>query len=472
VAGPEQVLKRPEPVAVTERREPGPRAPARELGVGALFASAGLIGSFAALGLTSIAVARIEGAHGTGLVALSTQVVLIATFVAGVGIRTSVAYRVGAGLWSPRSAVRGALRASIALGLAGALLGFGAYLLLKDSAMSEFNPAMAASLMAALPFALVWWIVPAVPLALERFERYALLTVTAPLSVLLLCPAGALIGGSRGTVIGFAAGFAIGGAVTGAWALRFARAREAGSGPERRARVAGGFGLRTWVNDLFQFINVRPDLFILSAYYGAAQTGVYAVTVSITSLVWILSQPLASVVLPRTASLDAVSIAEPRMAMSEPHVAAVRHAVLVCALAAVGLIPLLAVAPLVWGPGFGRISALGLIMVSGVALLGVARVMVAAFTGRGAANHALLVGLVSFPLTLVAFLLVIPTGGSTGAAVVSCGSYVAVSLLSALLFFRTTGADVRDCLVPRIADLQGYVRLALRVRRALLSRGG
>ena len=406
-----------------------------------------MIVSFAALGLNSIAVSRIEGPDGAGLVALSTQVVVIATFVAGIGMRTSVAYRVSAGLWSPRSAVHGALRASTALGLAGAALGFGAYLLLRDSAMSDFSPAMAASLMGALPFALVWWIAPAVPLACERFEQYALLTVLAPLAVLVACPAGALIGGSTGTVIGFAAGFVAGGAVTGAWALRFARTQDAGRGPEHGVRVAGGFGLRAWVNDLFQFINVRPDLFILSAYYGAAETGVYAVTISITSLVWIVSQPLASVVLPRTASLETASVAEPRMATSEPQVAAVRHAVLVCVLAAVAVLPVLAVAPLVWGPGFGRISELGLILVPGVALLGVARVMVAAFTGRGAANHALLVGLVSFPLTLVAFLLVIPDHGATGAALVSCGSYVAVSLLSALLFFRTTeaGLAVRWC---------------------------
>ena len=107
----------------------------------------------------------------------------------------------------------------------------------------------------------------------------------------------------------------------------------------------------------------------------------------------------------------------------------------------------------------------------GVALLGVARVMVAAFTGRGAANHALLVGLVSFPLTLVAFLLVIPDHGSTGAALVSCGSYIAVSLLSALLFFRTTEAGLRGSLVPRRGDLHEYLRLARRVRGALLARG-
>jgi O-antigen/teichoic acid export membrane protein len=326
--------------------------------------------------------------------------------------------------------------------------------------------------MGALPLALTWWIVPAVPLACERFEQYALVTLSAPVAVLVICPASALVGGSTGIVIGFAAGFVVGGIVTAAWALQFARTQEAGRGPEQRVWAAGGFGLRAWVNDLFQFINVRPDLFILSAYYGAADTGVYAVTISITSLIWILSQPLASVVLPRTASLEAASQAEPRSSTRGPQASAVRHAVLVCVLTAIGVVPVLLVAPLVWGTGFGRIPELGLIVVPGVALLGVARVMVAAFTGRGAANHALLVGLVSFPLTVIAYLLVIPDHGATGAAIVSCGSYVAVSLLSAALFFRTTEAGVRDSLVPRRGDLRDYVRLARTVSRALLARSG
>ena len=81
-------------------------------------------------------------------------------------------------------------------------------------------------------------------------------------------------------------------------------------------------------------------------------------------------------------------------------------------------------------------------------------------TGRGASNQALIVGLVSFPLTLVAFLLVIPDHGATGAAVVSCCSYVAASLLAAYLFFRSSGAPLTSALVPRSEDLRDYLSLA------------
>ncbi len=456
-------IGQPEDAQTVPAFRDGPR---RQFRSGALLASAGLVVSFAALGLNSISVSRIEGADGAGLIALSTQFILLATFVAGAGLRTTVAYRVGAGLWSPRSAILCALVASIGLGTLGAALGLGAYALLRDSAMSDFSAGMAASLMAALPFALSWWILPAVPLALERFEEYALLTITAPVSVLLLCPLLALLAGKAGAVVGFAGGWLIGGVIVTVWASRYASKPEAGIGPSLGLREAGGFGLRAWVNDLFQFVNLRPDLFVLSAYYGVADTGVYAVTVSITSLVWIVSQPLASVILPRTASVAAATATPDLLSevSTSSQASAVRHAVLVSAVAALAVLPVLAVAPLIWGPGFDRVLGLGLVMIPGVFLLGVGRVMVAAFTGGGAAGQALLVGLVSFPLTLLAFLLVIPDHGASGAAIVSCCSYTVASLLSALLFFRSTHASPAASLLPVRADLADYAALARRAR--------
>ena len=439
----------------------------RDLGSGAALASLALILSAGALGLNSIAISRIEGASGAGLIALATQFIFLATLVAGAGLRTSIAHRVGGGLWSPRSAVRGALVASAGLGLARRRGGIGAYALLRDSALSEFSVAMAAALMAALPFALAWWILPAIPLARELFEQYAALTGAGPIAVLMLCPLLALVAGRSGAVIGFAAGWVVGGLITVAWAVRYSRRAEARLGPELRLRDAGGFGLRAWVNDLFQLVNLRPDLFILSAYYGTADTGVYAVTVSITSVVWLVSQPLASVVLPRAAGATSGRSGTGTDAWATSQASAVRHSVLVSAAASLGVIPLLAIAPHVWGPGFGRILTLGLILIPGVSLLGVGRVMVAAFTGRGAANQALIVGLVSFPLAFVAFLIVIPDHGSTGAAIVSCCSYVVAALVAAVLFFRSTGTPLAEALVPRSSDLRDYASLA---RRAIAAR--
>ena len=95
--------------------------------------------------------------------------------------------------------------------------------------------------------------------------------------------------------------------------------------------------------------------------------------------------------------------------------------------------------------------------------------MVAAFSGRGAANDALLVGLVSFPLTFVAFLLVIPDHGATGAAIVSRCSYIAASLLAGYLFLRVPGTSFRQALEPRADDIRDYARVGRRFLGSVIS---
>lgn len=100
-------------------------------------------------------------------------------------------------------------------------------------------------------------------------------------------------------------------------------------------------------------------------------------------------------------------------------------------------------------------------------MLGVGRVMVASFTGRGHPHYALAVGLLSFPATHIAYLLVIPDFGTTGAAVVTSLSYATAALLAAVLFFRTVHASRREVLVPTREDIRDYKRFARRLRVAI-----
>ena len=448
---------------------PSAQAP-RDLGTGALFASAAMALAYVAIGVTSIAAARIVGPKGSGVIALSNQVVLIAVFVAGIGLRTSVAAMIGAGQWSVRRAVRRIVPAALALGVVGGVVGYGAYLLLEDSALRGFSHSMAAALMICLPFALLWWIIAAVALGRERYEVYALLTISAPAAVMVLSPIGAFADGAAGAAYGLAAGYVVGGTICTAWALRLAGLPESAPGGAGGLPHAVSSGARSWVNDLFQIVNLRPDLFILNTYSTTAATGIYSVSVAITSAGFILSQSLATVVLPRSAALRGLEGTDAPVVSERTAVSAVRHAVLVSALAVALLAVFLLFVPLLWGGDFRKAIPYGLILLPGVALLGVGRVMVASFTGRGHPHYALAVGLLSFPATLVAYLLVIPDYGTTGAAVVTSISYAAAALLAAVLFFRTVHTSRREALMPTRADVRDYEAYARRLRAVRPSR--
>ena len=104
------------------------------------------------------------------------------------------------------------------------------YLLLQDSALRGFSDSMAAALMICLPFALLWWIIAAVALGRERYEAYALLTISAPAAVMVLSPIGAFADGAAGAAYGLAAGYVVGGSICAAWALLLARLPESAVG--------------------------------------------------------------------------------------------------------------------------------------------------------------------------------------------------------------------------------------------------
>ena len=435
----------------------------RRLGVGAALATLSLVASFGALGIASIAVSRLVGAGATGLLALSNQIVLITVFVAGIGLRTSLAAMIGAGEWSVRTGVKRALPTTLALGIAGGAIGMVLYGLLNDSALEGYTLPMAIALMASLPTALLWWIVPAIALGRERYEAYTLLTISAPAGVMLLAPLGAAVGGSTGVVYGLSAAYLIGGSACAAWALVLAS--RSGSPPRHEPALSHALsaGIRSWVNDLFQVVNLRPDLFILNAYVSTADTGIYSVALAVTSAGFILPQSLATVVLPRSAALQRRAPEEGLVVGAETTASAIRHAVLASFAAALVLGIFLLAVPAIWGGDFSRTTGYGLIMLPGVALLGVGRVMVAAFTGRGHRRQALAVGMLSFPVTLAAYLLVIPDHGTIGAAVVSSASYVLAALLAAALFFSTMKISARRALVPTRSDAADYWGFAQRL---------
>jgi O-antigen/teichoic acid export membrane protein len=290
---------------------------------------------------------------------------------------------------------------------------------------------------------------------------------------MILSPIGALVDGSSGVAYGLAGGYLVGGTGCAVWAVLFARRPGSTRGEDRRLLLAASMGIRAWVNDLFQLVNLRPDLFILNAYATTAATGVYSVAVSLTSAGFIFSQALASVVLPRSAALHGLEVDLPWIS-ERTAASAVRHSVLASLAAVVVLGAVLLLVPLLWGDAFQQAIRYGLILLPGVGLLGVGRVMVAAFTGRGHPYYALAVGLVSFPATLVAYFIVIPDHGTTGAAVVSSLSYSVAALLAAVLFFRTVRTPVRKVLVPTRADIRDYEQFAgrLRLGRAQAERAG
>ncbi len=444
----------------------------RHLSGSILSVGASRAASLVAVALTSVVITRLLGAAGIGAYSIAAALLFVFGVLFELGLPQALAYHAGREEWSGRPLARGAIGLCFALAVPGAAAMLAGFALFGD-AIPEIDWPMAVALAAALPFFLLWRIVPQAALGGERFETFALLD-SSP--ALLACPisiGAAALAGIEGAVIGFAASTILSGTLIASWLVRQSGGSRDEASPPGGARAVLSYGARAWASELLTQINLRLDLVLLGAYAGAAATGVYSVALSTTAVAWLLMAAFAISALPRSARLHAE---HGRAALTAADRDAgdartIRHTVLVIPAVAAGELLLLAVGiPLFYGGGFDRSIVLGLILLPGSLLLGVGMAAVAIMLGRGHTRPVLKIGLAVVPATVAAYLLSIPSGGSTAAAVVSSASYAIYAALAVAALSRVTDLGGAELLRPRRADVDDYRSLALQSAARL--RGG
>jgi O-antigen/teichoic acid export membrane protein len=233
----------------------------------------------------------------------------------------------------------------------------------------------------------------------------------------------------------------------------------------RPVRQALRFGGLTYVNTVLQFLNYRVDIFILAAFVGAsAEVGHYAVAATVVTTLWMIPWAVSSVLLPRVAALSGEQLTDQT---TDVEGRALRHTVLVMVASSLVLIPLLLVGlPLVYGEDFRPAATLAILLLPGVACLGVSSVLVSATSGRGHPRYAMINGLLATPLAIVLYFVLIAADGATGAALASSIAYAFSFVLAAHFYRRATGLPL-SVMRPTRTELHDYKTAALDLKRLL-----
>ena len=386
--------------------------------------------------------------------------------VVSVGLTAGITYEVSQRRWSVRRAFRISCAAALSLGLIGFAVGLTVFVALQGDVFRGIGIGVAFVALASVPPILAYQFSDSIMLARERYEGYAALEISHS-TVLLIVGAGlALPFGLEGAVVGLFAAACVGAAMGAHLVLREA----AGDTVPDAASPLGPavrFGLQSWGANLLQQINYRFDIIILGGFAAAREVGLYSVALTLTGVAWVLPQALQTVLFPRVASLHAATVAgELTPEESDAALAkAVRHGVLLTVPAAALIAALLLVAvPLLYGPTFSTTTALGFVLLPGTLLLGIAKVLASAITGRGRPRYALYAGLITVPVTLALYFALIPPYAAWGAAVASSASYAFSAFVGLFFFRRVANLGLREAFVPRAEDISDYAGLLGLVR--------
>jgi len=416
---------------------------------------------------TTIFVARLLGPGGAGGYALAQSLILIGMVATTLGVEHGIAYYVSSGRWPARAAYASSQRVALASGVAGA--GLGVLLrVLFPAPFGELTVAETAAACGALPFTLSWFYGTSIAVATDRYEAFATPPALQSALALALVAVLAAVAGLPGAVAGFALAHVVTAAVSQATMRRALattppRHPPAGEAAEPHPlRRAIRFGIKGYAANALQVVNLRADLFVLAAFATSADVGHYSVAVAVTTVLWLLPGALNDVLFPRVAALSAragTAAGEETRAFVEAK--SLRHVVLivVASMLVLAVALVLLVVP-VFGPDFRPAIDLGLILLPGVAALGLSGTLTATIVGRGHPGYTLAITLVTTPITLALYFALIPALDATGAALASTISYVATFVLAAVFYRRATGARLLPRLVPTRSELDDYRALA------------
>ena len=216
------------------------------------------------------------------------------------------------------------------------------------------------------------------------------------------------------------------------------------------------FALPCYAANVAQFLNYKLDVFVVGFFAGAASVGRYTLAVSLGQLLWLMSNSVASVLLPKIA------------AANDDDAASIRHTARVtrlslwataCCGLALAVLATQAI-PMLYGEAF-RPSIMALVwLLPGIVIFSVANVLAAYIAGIGKPRLNLLVSGISLIVTISLDLALIPSLNIVGAAIASSVSYTLSALMLIVFFIRETGAPLREVLLPTSEDLKILLSVA------------
>ncbi len=214
------------------------------------------------------------------------------------------------------------------------------------------------------------------------------------------------------------------------------------------------YGLKADIGQAFQFLNYRLGLFVLGAFWGAWEVGLYAAALGFAELLWYVSGSVAMTLFPRVSAsgedADRIAALTTRFTQGITFLGALLMAL-------IGRWAIL----LVYGPQFSGSFLPLLLMLPGAWAFGYAKLSVAWLMGKGKPAHGTYLTFISLGAIIPASLLLIPPFGATGAALASGVVYTLGGLVGIYWFRRYSELPLREFLLPKPSDF-GRLRRLLR----------
>lgn len=406
---------------------------------------AGLLGL-----ITAAIIARVYGPEGNGAFAVALLLPnMLATFL-NLGIAPANVYYLG----SAQVTTRNVLYANVRIYLILLIIGLAIGTVILSWKGREFFPGVEPFVLwlalAAFPLGLLQGFLTSIFQGLQQFRAYNLVLIAQPLIWLALIGALAILG-IRNIVllVGTHLLASLGVVVLAIWQLRPLLGPREANYQTGYFRQALSYGWKAHLSNILAFVNYKVDIFLVNFFIDPAATGVYVIAVALAEKLWLVSQAVSTVLLPR---LSQLSSDEAKRKKLTPLIS--RWVLMVTLL---GGLVLAAIAypfvALIFGAEYLDSVLPLLILLPGIVVGSASRVLANDIAARGRPELNMYTSVVVVVVNLIGNLVLIPPYGLVGAAIATTLAYSLNLILRLVIYSRFTSNPWIDSLFLKPSDI-------------------
>lgn len=208
------------------------------------------------------------------------------------------------------------------------------------------------------------------------------------------------------------------------------------------------YGIKAHLSNIMAFLNERLDMFLVNGFLNPAAVGIYSIAVQIVEKLWMLSQSVSTVILPRISELKDEE--EIRKQLTPLISRWVLMTTLVLSVLLAFIAPYLI--PLLFGKGFVNSGTALQIMLPGIVLGSASRVLSNDFAARGRPEINTYLAIITLSINVAGNLIMIPKMGINGAALATTISYVVNAFLKITIYSYLVKVKWYKTLLPEKRD--------------------
>ncbi|WP_168204828.1 flippase [Noviherbaspirillum sp. UKPF54] len=409
----------------------------------------------AAIQLAIVAlIAKEYGPRGSGVYVVSLLLpTLLATFL-NLGANSSNVYYLGAGRFPVQTIWKTSWTLIRVLGLAGLLLGAGVILFKAEDYFPGIGRPVLWVALLAFPFSLAQGFLNSLFQGLQDFRRLNLCMLAQP--ALTLGGIAVLVAAGQTEVLAPVCANLAGaaGGVAFSWLLlrKHLRSEEPDSHSGYMDKALR-YGFKAYLSNLLTFLQSRADTFLINMLINPAAAGIYSIAFQIGEKLWMLSQAVSVVLLPK---LSAMSKEEERRIQITTAISRMVFAVSAAGAVLLGILayPLILV---LFGATYRPSYVPFILLLPGMIALAPARVIANDIAARGKPELNLYMALAGVVLTITGNLIVLPHLGIHGAAIVTSAAYILDLLMKILTYRAITKAPFFSLVLMRRNDVRDVV---------------